>query len=842
MIPSSLSPVPHTGTDLQGLLTSADRACSRIPPLWPMDSFVAVNPFLGLADRPFPEVCDLIPRVAHGSMLMGPGYFQARLAEGAIGDPDLREAIERSTSSLSLEDLHAWLRESDAWCGPGLETVADVADRMGLRPWRGLAEQEIGKWCAAYLDEAHSVWPLPWRGLPLFAAWRQTAQVDASPEIEGLSGFREWVGTLDENPDRVLGTLLGRLELDLQSREDYLHRLLLQLPGWSGHLRYREWTGDTGRMGPHPLRSLLAIRLAYEVAMLREVDSPAFREFWTTSAPGPSARARRSLECAGIWQLAAEIAFQRRLLGSLGSGASGSRMEGRPDLHAVFCIDVRSEGIRRALEAQSPGIQTLGFAGFFGMPIACVREDDRRPAAHVPALLRPRFQIVDAGPDRRATEGSGQPGGPELGRRLQEAWSEFKAAGIGGFGFIEALGGTFGWDLLRDGFHQPRRNRGHSRDAGPLSLDPCCNGSGAHAAGVQRGIPVGDRIPLAATILKHIGLAGTPARIVLLCGHGSTTFNNPYAAALHCGACGGHAGDVNARAAAALLNDPATRSGLAERGILLPADTWFLPAVHDTTSDELVLLEEESVPPSHRGDLERLRHWIGSAGELARDRRARTLGLGGLSGQELETALKDRGRDWSQVRPEWGLAGNAAFVAARRDRTRHLDLEGRAFLHEYRAESDPTLETLELILTAPVVVASWINLQYYASTVNQRLWGSGSKITHNIVGGFGVQQGNDGDLRMGLPFQSVHDGDRWRHEPLRLSVILETDPAKVDVILGRQPQVLELVRNGWIHLFTIAPDGSGSHYRTPGGGWQPHPGVEPRSSGLAGPAPLRPLP
>jgi hypothetical protein len=95
---------------------------------------------------------------------------------------------------------------------------------------------------------------------------------------------------------------------------------------------------------------------------------------------------------------------------------------------------------------------------------------------------------------------------------------------------------------------------------------------------------------------------------------------------------------------------------------------------------------------------------------------------------------------------------------------------------------------------------------------------------------------------MGLPFQSVHDGDRWRHEPLRLSVILETDPAKVDVILGRQPQVLELVRNGWIHLFTIAPDGSGSHYRTPGGGWQPHPGVEPRSSGLAGPAPLRPLP
>jgi uncharacterized protein YbcC (UPF0753/DUF2309 family) len=169
-----------------------------------------------------------------------------------------------------------------------------------------------------------------------------------------------------------------------------------------------------------------------------------------------------------------------------------------------------------------------------------------------------------------------------------------------------------------------------------------------------------------------------------------------------------------------------------------------------------------------------------------------------------------RSRDWAQVRPEWGLANNAAFIAAPRERTRGLNLGGRTFLHNYNAQLDPDKSTLELIMVAPMVVASWINLQYYGSTVNNRLFGSGNKVLHNVVGTFGVWQGNGGDLQSGLPLQSVHDGTRWMHEPLRLSVFIEAERTDIEGIIAKQPGVRELVEYGWINLFAM--DASGKRF------------------------------
>jgi uncharacterized protein YbcC (UPF0753/DUF2309 family) len=166
-----------------------------------------------------------------------------------------------------------------------------------------------------------------------------------------------------------------------------------------------------------------------------------------------------------------------------------------------------------------------------------------------------------------------------------------------------------------------------------------------------------------------------------------------------------------------------------------------------------------------------------------------------------------RSRDWSQVRPEWGLANNAAFIAAPRERTKGLNLGGRVFLHNYDANLDTDKSTLELIMVAPMVVASWINLQYYGSTVNNRLFGSGNKVLHNVVGTFGVWQGNGGDLQSGLPLQSVHDGKRWKHEPLRLNVFIEAERSAIESIIAKQPGVRELVDNGWVNLFAMEASG-----------------------------------
>ena len=202
------------------------------------------------------------------------------------------------------------------------------------------------------------------------------------------------------------------------------------------------------------------------------------------------------------------------------------------------------------------------------------------------------------------------------------------------------------------------------------------------------------------------------------------------------------------------------------------------------------------------------RRWLDAAGEQARRERAPRLGLTGLSDEALRHAIDDRAGDWAQVRPEWGLADNAAFIVAPRAHCRHLDLGGRSFLHDYRFEDDKDFAILELIMTAPMVVTHWINLQYYASTVDNVRYGSGNKLLHNVVGGhLGVFEGNGGDLRIGLPMQSLHDGERWVHTPLRLSVFIEAPLDAINTVVARHESVRQLVENKWLHLFAYGPDG-----------------------------------
>lgn len=265
----------------------------------------------------------------------------------------------------------------------------------------------------------------------------------------------------------------------------------------------------------------------------------------------------------------------------------------------------------------------------------------------------------------------------------------------------------------------------------------------------------------------------------MFCGHASETTNNPYRAGLDCGACGGHSGEPNARFAALLLNDPAVRSELEIRGIAIPTDTLFVPAVHNTTSDEIAFHDVDLLSPEQQIEMQELRSWTAQAAELNRIERAPK-----LSSTSANDLLR-RCADWSEVRPEWGLAGNAAFIVAPRSRTAGLKLDGRSFLHSYDHQNDPEFKILELIMTAPLVVANWINLQYYGSTVDNRSCDSGNKVIHNVVGQFGTLLGNGGDLMTGLPLQSVHNGRDVQHEPLRLLVIIEAPRSAIQAILDR---------------------------------------------------------
>ncbi|WP_281352717.1 putative inorganic carbon transporter subunit DabA [Skermanella pratensis] len=389
------------------------------------------------------------------------------------------------------------------------------------------------------------------------------------------------------------------------------------------------------------------------------------------------------------------------------------------------------------------------------------------------------------------------------------------------FTYVETTGLLFGAKMLSDGAGLTRTvsdpdtdglDRGTVGRIGPR-LAP------RTVAGRQTGFTDEQRVAMAEAVLRAMSLTEGFARLVMLTGHGSTTVNNPHASGLDCGACGGHTGEANARVAAAILNDPGVRAGLKGCGIAVPEDTWFLGCLHDTTTDEITIHDADEVPKSHAEDLEQLRRWLAQASALARMERSALLGLSPQA-PGVHASVIGRSRDWAQVRPEWGLAGNAAFIAAPRARTRGIDLGGRAFLHNYDWRKDTDFNVLTLIMTAPLVVASWINLQYYGSTVNNRAFGSGNKVLHNVTGTLGVLEGNAGDLKVGLPWQSVHDGTRFVHEPLRLNAFIEAPVQAIDEVIAKNETVRNLVDNAWIHLFAISESGRVSHRYRGGLTWE----------------------
>jgi hypothetical protein len=383
--------------------------------------------------------------------------------------------------------------------------------------------------------------------------------------------------------------------------------------------------------------------------------------------------------------------------------------------------------------------------------------------------------------------------------RLQAAHAKkaFKSSSLSMFAYVDAMGLSYGKSLLDEIFARASREHEQHERAGLSAAESRTRTPRITSRLDGTPITADERCALAEGLLRMMSLTRGFAPVVLVIGHGAGTRNNPYAAGLDCGACCGQSGEVNARVAVALLNDADVRAGLAMRGIEIPTTTRFVAGLHNTTTDDISLFDE--APDSLRATLAR-------ASAAARRERAPRLGLGELEDAQLHAAVVERSKNWAEVRPEWGLAGNATFIIAPRERSRPLDLQGRAFLHDYRFEDDPECALLEQIMTGPMVVAHWINFQYYASTVDNARYGSGNKLLHNVVGGhLGVFEGNGGDLRIGLSIQSLHDGERWMHAPLRLSVFIEAPHAAIDGVLEKHDKLRELVDNEWLHLFQLDP-------------------------------------
>ena len=557
----------------------------------------------------------------------------------------------------------------------------------------------------------------------------------------------------------------------------------------------------------------------------------------------------------------------------------------RPFAEALFCIDTRSERIRRHLESVGD-YNTYGIAGFFGVPVSFMELGKGSENHLCPVLLTPKNLVIEMSSIRVQDAAALN--------ALEKAMHELKESVLTPFVTVEAIGLLFGFDmvgktLLPTAYNRWRDQHLHEhKPATHLVLDKldreqadsivravqravifkaleqefdlepaaitddivkelreaaldqrfdCPAFAALVAADAENqekfisrlrsayrinrsfaqlqmerlgriGFSLEEQTRFVAQALQSIGLTRDFSRFILLVGHGSTSENNPYESALDCGACGGAHGLVSARVLAQMANKPEVRRRLREGGIEVPADAWFVPALHNTTTDEITLHDLELLPPSHLIYLDRLRDGLSSASRLCAQERLPSL-LGEDKALNPATAFRDAQRnamDWSQVRPEWGLSRNAYFVIGRRTLTRSKMLDGRAFLHSYDYRVDPKRRLLENILTGPLVVGQWINMEHYFSTVDNEKFGSGSKVYHNVAGRFGVLSGNLSDLRTGLPAQTVLKDGHPYHQPMRLITVIEAPLEHAREAIESVVAVKRLVRNGWIRLLIVDPE------------------------------------
>lgn len=782
-----MPPILETPTVRQPAVEEVTPTCLLIPPSWGLRSFVAVNPFLGHASMPIDGAARTLNDSLGARLLPPISYYRLRWREGAFTTSEVVSAAQRV--GIQPEALVGTLDgrlPAPARVRLPHWTVAEWIDWREASSWNRLVCEALARWCES---EARTPGALDLQqGARPFARWLEFACIDRSIDAAGLVGFRAALATMPKDPDEAIALVIAELGIDCTEREPYLLRLLAGIYGWATHARRIAWERDPS--DPGAVRDLLAARACLDLAVARTVRRQTGHgaQRPIVSVAAEDERTRLAL------QEALEDSYVVGLLDSMRPAESDEPWI-RPMLQTVFCIDVRSEPIRRHLERLSPAIETKGFAGFFGVAMEWNDAGDR--SSRCPVLLK-SCCTVHGEPQR-------DPASAGVSERFHGApASAFSAVEVAGLAYAAAI--TLG--------ESRSAGRGRGEEASPIELAPETDGS---------GLGVFSRMELADSILRGMGMQRGFAPVVVLCGHASQSANNPHAASLDCGACGGHGGAPNARVACAILNDERVRARLRSRGWRIPEDTLFVAAVHDTSDDSIRVLDLDRVPESHARLVREAQELLDSAGVAARTERAPSLGIAPERGHpSILRALRRRTSDWAEVRPEWGLAGNAAFVAARRSRTRTLNLRGRTFLHDYDASLDRDGSLLAVILSAPMVVASWINLQYLASTVDSDLLGSGDKALHNRVGDIGVVVGSGGDLRTGLPLQSVQDVDgRWRHEPLRLQVIVEASTERIDAVLSDRPQVAELVENGWVRLFALSPEGDARMRLVPGEGWEP---------------------
>ncbi|RZI46365.1 DUF2309 domain-containing protein [Rickettsiales endosymbiont of Peranema trichophorum] len=696
---------------------------------------------------------------------------------------------------IAINPLHGM---EDLPIEEALQNAAVYFEQKALPKGIEDVNRETIKWLQAYCDAGQATIQMPFRAKGLYEAWRRLCIYDKSLCKNEMD--KQWLEQLPINSEDAIKECISKLGIASEDCEGFLRIMVATLPGWASYVKYlTEWSchnPDNTRSPSISQLDYIAVRLSIACVLYPEAGAML----------GWYEDAKKSSDDSIIRLLAMEkleVNYRTALFRELSKEAvEDLDLERVDEIQLVFCMDVRAEPFRKALEGRG-NYNTFSVAGFFGVPVQIANKVTGTQYNSCPVLLLPSH-VVDELPcnDKDYNEDRQS---YKMVVTFKRLYQSLKYTSTTPFALAEGLGMMAGLLMVLRSLTPLLASRLQAFLMRFIRRP-------INTKLVMDRLSLEDRVLCAETLLKMMGLTKNFATIVVFCGHGSTTQNNPYATGLDCGACGAKHGGPNARIIVDILNDIEVRTQLFKSGIKIPKETIFVAAEHDTTTDAVTFYDVEKCEALHPLKLEKLRRDLKHAREVNNLRRLRSI-AGDITPDKATYCALRRSQDWSEARPEWGLAGNKALIVGPRHITRNIDLKGECFLHSYYYRCDSKEGALlGTILGASMVVAHWINSQYLFATLDNVAYGSGSKITKNITGKMGVIQGNASDLMTGLPLQSLYIDDvKPYHKPQRLTTIVYAPRELIDLVIRGQQIPQRLFCNGWVHLACIEP-GTGLIY------------------------------
>ena len=643
-----------------------------------------------------------------------------------------------------------------------------------------------------------------------------------------LRGFAGMIWQLETRGDRVARPLAGRSLIEFLAVRLILDRVALASLAKAA-LGYRGALND--------LRQFLAGKVEPPAPV--SVDQRAFLVFQLAQLLGwqPQALYRlspdewslllreleafNSLQRRRVYHLAFERRYRIQTLDALAahtlarraseeviSDPSLARRASAPSFQVICCIDEREESFRRHLEEVAPDCETLGAAGFFAVAMYYRGAADAHFTPLCPVIIKPQHYVTeDVAYTFEQTERRRRKRRRAIGtvtRRVHLGSRTFAG------GALAAVFGSLASIPLVTRILFPRATArlrhlfgGFVRTPAitQLQLERTEESPGSEPGCI--GYNVSEMAAIVERLLRDVGLTKNLSRVVIVCGHGSSSMNNPHEAAHDCGACAGGRGGPNARAFAQMANDLRVREIVAQNGLQISRDTVFVGGYHNTCDDSMTYYDLDRLLATHKADFETASEAIDLARERSAHERCRRFHSAELrlSSEAAIRHVEARAEDLSQVRPEYGHATNALCFVGRREWSRGMFLDRRAFLQSYDpAQDDDDHTILTRILQAVIPVCAGINLEYYFSYVDPTGYGCGTKLPHNITSLLGVMNGAASDLRPGLPWQMVEI-----HEPVRLLFVIETTPQAMLRIMAQDEGIDRLVRGNWVQLATLDP-------------------------------------